>query len=162
MTIKIAINGFGRIGRNVARALFEAGRNDVIKLVAINDLGSIDTNAHLLKYDSVHGRFSGEVAVKGDNLVVNGDVIKVCAERDPTKLPWSELEVDIVLECTGLFAKADKASMHLTAGAKKVLISAPAGSDVKTIVFGVNDKTLSASDTIVSNASCTTNCLAPV
>lgn len=162
MTIKIAINGFGRIGRNVARALFESGRNKEIQLVAINDLGDVNTNAHLFKYDSVHGRFPGEISVQGQDLIINGDPVKVCAERDPAKLPWGKLGVDVVLECTGFFANRDKASVHLQGGAKKVLISAPAGSDVKTVVYGVNQNTLTANDQIVSNASCTTNCLAPM
>ena len=162
MTINIAINGFGRIGRNVARALFESGRNQDIKLVAINDLGDIDANAHLFKYDSVHRQFPGDVKVVDNHIVINGDKVTVCAERDPTKLPWKDLQIDVALECTGLFANREKASMHLTAGAKKVLISAPAGKDVKTIVYGVNHNSLRANDVVVSNASCTTNCLAPL
>ena len=163
MAINIAINGFGRIGRNVTRALYESGLQDSIKIIAINDLASLDDNAHLLKYDSVHGRFQGDVAVENDCLLVNGDAIKVCAERDPSKLPWKELDIDVVLECTGLFATPEKAGVHLDAGAKKVLISAPAGKDVDaTIVYGVNHHVLKASDKIVSNASCTTNCLAPL
>ena len=163
MTIKVAINGFGRIGRNVARALFESDRLGEIELVAINDLGSIETNAHLMRYDSVHGRFPGDVSVTNDGLVINGRTIKVFAERQPSQLPWDELGVDIVMECTGLFASREKASVHLDGGAKKVLISAPAGKDVDaTIVYGVNHHALKASDTIVSNASCTTNCLAPI
>ncbi len=162
MSKKIAINGFGRIGRNIARALFESGKDRKLNLVAINDLGDLETNAHLLKYDSVHGRFPGEVKVENGMLVINGHKIKLYSERDPANLPWGELGVDVVLECTGFFASKEKASVHLKAGAKKVLVSAPAGSDVKTIVFGVNHKTLTANDTIVSNASCTTNCLAPL
>lgn len=162
MPIRVAINGYGRIGRNVLRACYENGRTDEIEIVAINDLGDVEINAHLTQYDTTHGKFVGEVAVKDGNLVVDGDVIKCLSERDPTKLPWGDLNVDIVYECTGLFAKKDKAKMHLDAGAKKVLISAPAGSDVKTIVYGVNHETLSADDVIVSNASCTTNCLAPL
>lgn len=161
MSYKLAINGFGRIGRNVTRALFEAKLNDV-ELVAINDLGDLATNAHLLAYDSVHGRFPGEVRVEGDCLVINGQRVHVCAERNPAQLPWKKLGVDLVMESTGLFASSSKAAAHLEAGAKKVLISAPAGDDVKTIVYGVNQNTLSADDLIVSNASCTTNCLAPM
>lgn len=162
MPIKIAINGYGRIGRNILRALYESGRQKEFQIVAINDLGDANVNAHLTQYDTAHGRFPGEVSVEGDYLIINGDKIRVLAERDPSKLPWAELGVDIVHECTGLFTTQEKAGMHLKAGAKKVLISAPAGNDVKTVVFGVNDKTLQASDLIVSNASCTTNCLAPL
>jgi glyceraldehyde 3-phosphate dehydrogenase len=162
MAIKIAINGYGRIGRNILRALYEGNRRSEFEIVAINDLGDAKINAHLTKYDTAHGRFPGEVSVEGDYLVVNGDKIRVIAQRDPSQLPWGDLGVDVVLECTGLFASKDKAAAHLKAGAKKVLISAPAGNDVKTIVYGVNDKTLEASDVIVSNASCTTNCLAPL
>jgi glyceraldehyde 3-phosphate dehydrogenase len=162
MAIRVAINGYGRIGRNVLRALYEAGRQDEISIVAINDLGDAETNAHLTRFDTAHGRFPGEVGVEGGDLVVNGDRIKVTAERDPSKLPWGELGIDVVFECTGFFASKDKAAMHLQAGAKKVLISAPAGSDLPTIVYGVNHDTLKADDTIVSNASCTTNCLAPL
>ncbi len=163
MTIKVAINGYGRIGRNILRALYEAGRTHEIRIVAINDLGDAQTNAHLTRYDTAHGRFNAEVAVDGDHMVVNGDRIRVCAERDPAKLPWGELGVDVVFECTGLFTTKAKAGAHLTAGAKKVVISAPGGADVdNTIVFGVNHGTLKASDTVISNASCTTNCLAPL
>ncbi len=162
MTIKLAINGYGRIGRNILRALYESGHRKNMQIVAVNDLGDVKTNAYLTRYDSVHGKFKGDVSVEGDNIVVNGDKIKVVAERDPAKCPWRELGIDIVLECTGLFTSKEKAKGHLTAGAKKVLISAPAGSDVKTIVFGVNNQTLTASDDIISNASCTTNCLAPL
>lgn len=162
MTYKIAINGYGRIGRNILRALYESKQHQDLKIVAINDLADLATNAHLTQYDSVHGPFAGTIEVSGDDLVVNGDKISVCAERDPEKLPWGKLGVDVVLECTGLFASREKAGVHLKAGAKKVLISAPAGNDVKTIVYGVNDDTLKADDTIVSNASCTTNCLAPL
>jgi len=162
MAIKVAINGYGRIGRNVLRALYEAGRTDEIQVVAINDLGDAETNAHLTRFDTAHGRFPGEVKVEGDNLVVNGDKIKVLAERDPAKLPWGELGVDLVMECTGLFASKDKAAAHIQGGAKKVLISAPAGKDLPTIVYGVNHDSLKAEDTVVSNASCTTNCLAPL
>ncbi|MEE9425314.1 MAG: type I glyceraldehyde-3-phosphate dehydrogenase [Methylococcales bacterium] len=163
MAIKIAINGYGRIGRNILRALYEAGRTDEFQIVAVNDLGDANTNAHLTRYDTVHGRFPGEISVDGDYMVVNGDRIRVLAERDPSKLPWAELGVDVVHECTGFFASKEKASAHLQGGAKKVLISAPGGSDVDaTIVYGVNDTVLKASDTVVSNASCTTNCLAPL
>ena len=163
MSIKVAINGYGRIGRNVLRALYEANRTGEIEIVAINDLGDSNTNAHLTKYDTVHGKFNAEVSVDGDYMVVNGDRIRVLAERDPAKLPWAELGVDVVHECTGFFANKEKASAHLSAGAKKVIISAPGGKDVDaTIVYGVNHNTLKASDTVISNASCTTNCLAPL
>ena len=163
MSIKIAINGYGRIGRNITRAIFESGRNKEFDIVAINDLGDADTNAYLTRYDTAHGPFPGTVEVDGDHLVINGDRLRVFAERDPSKLPWKELGVDVVLECTGLFRTREKASMHLTAGAKKVLISAPGGGEMDgTIVYGVNHDTLKASDQIVSNASCTTNCLAPL
>lgn len=163
MAIKIAINGYGRIGRNILRALFEANRNKEFDVVAINDLGNTETNAHLTKYDTAHGRFPGEVVVDGDDMIVNGDRIKVFAERDPAKLPWGELDVDVVMECTGFFASKEKASAHIAGGAKKVVISAPGGADVDaTIVYGVNEDTLKSSDTVISNASCTTNCLAPM
>jgi glyceraldehyde 3-phosphate dehydrogenase len=163
MAIKVAINGYGRIGRMVLRALYEAKRTQEIQIVAINDLGDAKTNAHLTRHDTVHGRFNGEVAVDGDSLVVNGDRIRVCAERDPAKLPWGEMGVDVVMECTGLFTSKKKASAHLQAGAKKVVISAPGGEDVDaTIVYGVNHQILKASDTVISNASCTTNCLVPL
>ncbi|MEE9345124.1 MAG: type I glyceraldehyde-3-phosphate dehydrogenase [Methylococcales bacterium] len=163
MAIKIAINGYGRIGRNILRALYESGRTDEFQIVAVNDLGDANTNAHLTRYDTVHGRFPGEITVDGDAMVVNGDRIRVLAERDPSKLPWAELGVDVVHECTGFFATKEKASAHFKGGAKKVLISAPGGSDVDaTIVYGVNHNVLTASDTVVSNASCTTNCLAPL
>jgi glyceraldehyde 3-phosphate dehydrogenase len=163
MPIKVAINGYGRIGRNVLRALYESQRTGEIQIVAVNDLGDPATNAHLTKYDTAHGRFPGDVAVDGDVMVVNGDRIKVLAERDPTKLPWGELGVDVVHEATGLFASKDKASAHLAGGAKKVIISAPGGKDVDaTIVYGVNHGSLKASHTVISNASCTTNCLAPM
>ncbi|ABI58180.1 type I glyceraldehyde-3-phosphate dehydrogenase [Alkalilimnicola ehrlichii MLHE-1] len=163
MAIKVAINGYGRIGRNVLRALYEAGRTDEIQVVAINDLGNAETNAHLTRFDSVHGRFNGEVQVEGDSMIVNGDRVRVLAERDPARLPWGELGVDLVMECTGLFTTREKASAHLQAGAKKVLISAPGGKDVdNTVVFGVNHDTLTPEHTVVSNASCTTNCLAPL
>ena len=163
MTVKIAINGYGRIGRNILRALYESDRTDEMQILAINDLGDAETNAHLTRYDSAHGPFPIDVEVDSDALIVGGDRIRVLAERDPTQLPWRELGVDVVLECTGLFASKEKASAHLEAGARKVLISAPAGKTVDaTIVFGVNDKILTAADTVVSNASCTTNCLAPL
>ncbi|MCP5145488.1 MAG: type I glyceraldehyde-3-phosphate dehydrogenase [Gammaproteobacteria bacterium] len=162
MAIKLGINGYGRIGRNVLRALYEAGRTGEFEIVAINDLGDAKTNAHLTRYDSAHGKFPGTVSVEGDNLVVNGDKIKVLAERDPAKLPWGSLGVDAVLECTGLFTARDKAALHLAGGAKKVVISAPASKADATIVYGVNHKSLKASDEVISNASCTTNCLAPL
>ncbi len=162
MAIKVAINGYGRIGRNVLRALYESGRTD-IQIVAVNDLGDANTNAHLTQYDTVHGKFPGEVSVDGDAMVVNGDRIRVLAERDPSKLPWGELGVDVVHECTGFFASKEKASAHIDGGAKKVIISAPGGKDVDaTVVYGVNENVLKASDTVISNASCTTNCLAPM
>jgi glyceraldehyde 3-phosphate dehydrogenase len=163
MAIKVGINGYGRIGRNVLRALYESGRNKEIQVVAINDLGDAETNAHLTRYDTAHGRFPGEVKVDGDSMVVNGDRIRVLAQRDPSKRPWGELGVDFVLECTGLFTSKAKASAHLAGGAKKVVISAPGGDDVDaTVVYGVNHQILRASHTVISNASCTTNCLAPV
>lgn len=163
MAIKVGINGYGRIGRNVLRALYEAGRSDEIRVVAINDLGDAETNAHLTRVDTAHGRFPGTVEVSNGNLVVNGDEIRVLAERNPADLPWGEMGVDIVMECTGLFASREKASAHLAAGAKKVLISAPAGKDVDaSVVYGVNHDVLRAEHQIVSNASCTTNCLAPL
>jgi glyceraldehyde 3-phosphate dehydrogenase len=161
MTVRVAINGFGRIGRNVLRAIAENGRKD-IEVVGINDLGPVETNAHLLRYDSVHGRFPGEVTVKGDSISVGNGAIKVSAERDPSKLPWKELGVDIALECTGIFTAKDKASAHLTAGAKRVLISAPGENADLTVVYGVNHDKLTKDHLVVSNASCTTNCLAPV
>jgi glyceraldehyde 3-phosphate dehydrogenase len=163
MAIKVGINGYGRIGRNILRALYEGKHGNDIKIVAINDLGDANTNAHLTRFDTVHGRFRGEVQVEGDSMVVNGDRIRVVAQRDPAKLPWGELGVDMVLECTGLFTSKAKASAHLTAGAKKVVISAPGGDDVDaTIVFGVNHNVLKSGMTVISNASCTTNCLAPL
>ena len=163
MAIKVAINGYGRIGRNVMRALYEAGRNGEIQIVAINDLGDAQTNAHLTQYDTAHGKFPGTVTVDGGDLLVNGDRVKVFAERDPAKLPWRDLGVDVVLECTGLFASKAKAGAHIAAGAKKVIISAPGGADVDgTFVYGVNHDQLKASHTVISNASCTTNCLAPL
>jgi len=159
MTVKVAINGFGRIGRNVLRAIMESGRDD-IQVVAINDLGPVETNAHLMRYDSVHGKFPGEVKVDGNTIDVGQGPIEVTAIRDPKELPWGD--VDVALECTGIFASKDKAAVHLENGSSKVLISAPGGSDVKTIVYGVNHDSLTADDRIVSNASCTTNCLSPV
>ncbi len=162
MSIKVAINGYGRIGRNILRAKYESG-NDDIEIVAINDLGDANTNAHLTQYDTAHGRFPGTVVAKDDHIVVNGDKISVFAERDPSKLPWADLGIDVVHESTGFFTSKEKASAHLTAGAKKVIISAPGGNDVDaTIVFGVNHDVLKSSDTVISNASCTTNCLAPL
>ena len=163
MTVKIGINGYGRIGRNVLRALYETGRRDEFEIVAVNDLGDANTNAHLTRHDTAHGPFPFEVSVDGDQMVVDGEAIQVCSERDPSKLPWGALGIDVVMECTGLFRTKDKASMHLQAGARKVLVSAPAGKDVDaTIVYGVNHDTLTADDVVVSNASCTTNCLAPL
>ena len=162
MTIKVAINGYGRIGRNVMRAIYEYNRRDEIQIVAVNDLGDSQTNAHLTRYDTAHGPFQADVSVDGNDLVVNGDRVRVLAERDPAKLPWGEMGVDVVMECTGIFRTSDKASAHLDAGARKVLISAPGGKDMPTIVYGVNHDKLTADDRIVSNASCTTNCLAPV
>jgi len=163
MTIKVAINGYGRIGRNVLRALYEGKRTGEIQIVAINDLGDAETNAHLTQYDTAHGRFPGEVSVDGGDLIVNGDRIKVFAERDPSKLPWGAHGIDVVFECTGLFTTKAKAGAHIAGGAKKVIISAPGGSDVDgTFVFGVNHGELKASHEVISNASCTTNCLAPL
>ena len=163
MAIKVAINGYGRIGRKILRALYEANRTSEIQIVAINDLGDAETNAHLTQYDTAHGKFPGTVTAEGNFLVVNGDKITVCAERDPTKLPWGELGVDVVLECTGLFTTKAKAGAHLTAGAKKVIISAPGGNDIDgTFVIGVNDDQLTSKLEVISNASCTTNCLAPL
>jgi glyceraldehyde 3-phosphate dehydrogenase len=159
MAVKVAINGFGRIGRNVLRSIVEMDRSDV-EVVAINDLGPVETNAHLLRYDSVHGRFPGTVAVQGETIDVGRGPIRVTAEKDPKQLPWSD--VDVALECTGIFTARDKAAAHLENGSKRVLVSAPASGADKTIVYGVNDKALTAEDTVVSNASCTTNCLAPV
>lgn len=163
MTIRVAINGYGRIGRNVLRAHYESGKSHNIEIVAINDLGDPKTNAHLTQYDTAHGKFPGTVTVDGDYMVVNGDRIRVLANRNPAELPWGELNVDVVLECTGFFTSKEKASAHLKGGAKKVIISAPGGKDVDaTIVYGVNHQVLKASDTVISNASCTTNCLAPL
>jgi glyceraldehyde 3-phosphate dehydrogenase len=163
MAIKVGINGYGRIGRNILRALYESKRNSQVQIVALNDLGDAKTNAHLTRYDTVHGKFPGEVTVDGDSMVVNGDRIRVLAERDPAKLPWGDLGVEFVLECTGLFTSKAKAGAHLKGGAKKVMISAPGGDDVDaTIVYGVNHNVLKKDHTVVSNASCTTNCLAPL
>jgi glyceraldehyde 3-phosphate dehydrogenase len=163
MTIRVAINGYGRIGRNILRAHYEDGKKHDIEIVAINDLGDPKTNAHLTRFDTAHGKFPGTVAVDGEYMVVNGDKIRVLAQRNPADLPWGELKVDVVLECTGLFTSKEKASAHLKGGAKKVIISAPGGKDVDaTIVYGVNHDVLKASDTVISNASCTTNCLAPL
>jgi glyceraldehyde 3-phosphate dehydrogenase len=163
MTIKVAINGYGRIGRNVLRAHYEGGKQHDIQIVAINDLGKADTNAHLTKYDTAHGPFPGTVTVDGDHMVVNGDRIRVLANRNPAELPWGELGVDVVMECTGFFTTKEKAGAHLAGGAKKVIISAPGGKDVDaTVVYGVNHGVLKSSHTVISNASCTTNCLAPL
>jgi glyceraldehyde 3-phosphate dehydrogenase len=163
MAIKVAINGYGRIGRNILRALYEGGKKHGIEIVAINDLGNAQTNAHLTRHDTVHGKFPGTIQVDGDAMVVNGDRIKVLAQRNPAELPWGSLGVDVVMECTGLFTSKEKAGAHLKGGAKKVIISAPGGKDVDaTIVYGVNHKALKGSHTVISNASCTTNCLAPL
>ena len=163
MAIKVGINGYGRIGRNTLRALYEAKRTGEIQIVAVNDLGNANTNAHLTRYDTAHGKFDGTVTVDGDSMVVNGDRIRVLSERDPSKLPWGQLGVDVVFECTGIFTSKAKASAHLAGGAKRVLISAPGGNDVDgTVVYGVNHDTLTSAMTVVSNASCTTNCLAPL
>lgn len=162
MTIRVAINGYGRIGRNILRALYESDYRQYIQLVAINDLGDTEFNAHLTKYDSVHGRFPGSVEVEGTSLIINGDEIITVSERDPSKLPWAELDIDVVYECTGFFASRDKAHKHIDAGAKKVIISAPAADADATVVYGVNQDVLTPEAQIISNASCTTNCLAPV
>ena len=163
MTVRVAINGYGRIGRNILRAHYESDKSHDLAIVAINDLGPPETNAHLTRYDTAHGKFPGKVEVQGEEMVVNGDRIKVVAQRDPSKLPWKDLGVDVVMECTGFFTSKEKASAHLAGGAKKVIISAPGGKDVDaTVVYGVNDKQLKASYTVISNASCTTNCLAPL
>jgi len=163
MTIRVAINGYGRIGRNILRAHYEGGKKHDLQFVAINDLGNAQTNAHLTRYDTVHGKFPGTIVVDGEAMVVNGDHIQVCAKRNPAELPWRDLKVDVVLECTGLFTSKEKASAHLTAGAKKVIISAPGGKDIDaTIVYGVNHNVLKSAHTVISNASCTTNCLAPM
>ena len=163
MTIRVAIHGYGRIGRNILRAHYEGGKKHDIQIVAINDLGDPKTNAHLTQYDTAHGKFPGTVGVEGDYMVVNGDKIRVLANRNPAELPWGELKVDVVLECTGFFTSKEKASAHIKGGAKKVIISAPGGKDVDaTVVYGVNHGVLKSSDTVISNASCTTNCLAPL
>ena len=163
MAINVAINGYGRIGRNILRAHYEGGKKHDLQIVAINDLGNAETNAHLTRYDTAHGRFPGRVEVDGESLVVNDDRIKVLAMRNPADLPWGKLGVDVVLECTGLFTSKAKAGAHLTGGAKKVIISAPGGNDVDaTVVYGVNHTTLRGNHTVISNASCTTNCLAPM
>ncbi len=163
MAIKVAINGFGRIGRMTLRSVFETDRTGEIDFVAVNDLGDTETNAYLMKHDTAHGPFPGTVEIDGEDMIVNGDRIKVFSQPDPSKLPWEELGVDVVLECTGIFRTREKAGLHLKAGAKKVLISAPAGKEVDaTVVYGVNHDVIKASDTLVSNASCTTNCLAPM
>jgi glyceraldehyde 3-phosphate dehydrogenase len=163
MAIRVAINGYGRIGRNILRAHYEGGKKHGVDIIAINDLGDPQTNAHLTRYDTAHGRFPGTISVDGEYMVVNGDKIKVCAQKNPAELPWKALGADLVLECTGLFTSKAKAGAHLTAGAKKVIISAPGEKDVDaTVVYGVNHKTLKASDAVISNASCTTNCLAPL
>lgn len=162
MAVKIAINGYGRIGRNVLRAIYEYGRTDEFEIVAINDLGDADSNAHLTQYDTAHGKFAADVSVRDGDLVVNGDRIEVRAERDPSKLPWGDLGVDVVFECTGLFRSKDTAGAHIAAGAKKVIISAPGQNVDNTVVYGVNHDTLRATDEVISNASCTTNCLAPL
>ena len=161
MSVRVSINGFGRIGRNILRAIIESGRDD-IKVVGINDLGPVETNAHLLRYDTVHGRFPAEVKVSGDNIDVGNGPIKVTSIRDPKDLPWKELDVDIAMECTGIFASREKAAMHLEAGAKRVLVSAPASGADLTVVYGVNHNKLTKDHLVVSNASCTTNCLAPI
>ena len=163
MTVRVAINGYGRIGRNILRAHYESGKSHDLQIVAINDLGPPETNAHLTRYDTAHGKFPGKVEVEGDHMVVDGDRIRVVAQRDPAQLPWKDLGVDVVFECTGFFTTKEKASAHLKGGAKKVIISAPGGKDVDaTIVYGVNHQTLKAAHTVISNASCTTNCLAPL
>lgn len=162
MTIRVAINGYGRIGRNVLRALYESDKKDLISIVAINDLGDAEINAHLTKFDTVHGKFNGEVSVEGEYLVVNGDRIKTISERNPAFLPWDKLDVDVVFECTGFFTSRDKAAFHLESGAKKVIISAPASDVDATIVHGINHDILTSDHQIISNASCTTNCLAPI
>ena len=160
--ITIAINGYGRIGRNIVRAIYENGLNSSVRIAAINDLGDISVNAHLTKYDTTHGRFNADVRIEGEYLVINGDPILITSERNPANLPWKSLNIDVVYECTGLFTKRQAAEAHLTAGARKVLISAPAEGADATIVYGVNHQILKATDTVVSNASCTTNCLAPL
>jgi glyceraldehyde 3-phosphate dehydrogenase len=161
-TIKVAINGFGRIGRNVLRALYESGYRDQIQVVAINDLGDAEINAHLLKFDTVHGRFNGDVELGENSIIVNGDVIKITSERNPSDLPWGENNIDVVFECTGIFTSRAKAAAHIEAGAKKVIISAPANDSDLTVVYGINHQLLNANHQVISNASCTTNCLAPI
>src|SRR5204863_7606512 len=161
MAIRVAINGFGRIGRNILRAIYESNRKD-IEVVAANDLGPVETNAHLLRFDSVHGRFPGEITVKGDSISLGNGALKITAERDPSRLPWKDLGVDVALECTGIFTSKEKAAAHLTAGAKRVLVSAPADGVDLTVVYGVNHDKLTRDHRVVSNGSCTTNCLAPV
>jgi glyceraldehyde 3-phosphate dehydrogenase len=163
MTVRVAINGYGRIGRNILRSHYEGGKKHDLAIVAVNDLGPPETNAHLTRHDTTHGKFPGKVEVDGDHMVVNGDRIRVVAQRDPAQLPWGQLGVDVVLECTGFFTSKEKASAHIKGGAKKVIISAPGGKDVDaTVVYGVNHDTLKAAHTVISNASCTTNCLAPL
>ena len=163
MAIKVGINGYGRIGRNIMRALYESKRTKEIQIVAINDLGDTNTNAHLTQYDTAHGKFPGSITIENDNMIVNGDKVRVLSERDPSKLPWGELGIDVVHESTGFFTSKAKAQAHINAGAKKVIISAPGGSDVDaTVVYGVNDDVLRSTHTVISNASCTTNCLAPI
>ena len=163
MVIKVGINGYGRIGRNILRALYESKRTNEIQIVAINDLGDTSTNAHLTQYDTAHGKFPGTITIENDSMIINGDKVRVLSERDPSKLPWGELGVDVVIESTGFFTSKAKAQAHINSGAKKVIISAPGGSDVDaTVVYGVNDEVLRSTHTVISNASCTTNCLAPV
>ena len=163
MTIKVGINGYGRIGRNILRALYESKRTDEIQIVAINDLGDTSTNAHLTQYDTAHGKFPGTITIENDSMIIDGDKVRVLSERNPSKLPWGELGVDVVIESTGFFTSKAKAQAHIDGGAKKVIISAPGGSDVDaTVVYGVNDKVLRSTHTVISNASCTTNCLAPI
>ena len=163
MAIKVGINGYGRIGRNILRALYESKRTNEIQVIAINDLGDTNTNAHLTQYDTAHGKFPGTITIENDDMVINGDKVRVLSERDPSKLPWGELGVDVVIESTGFFTSKAKAQAHINGGAKKVIISAPGGSDVDaTVVYGVNDGVLRSTHTVISNASCTTNCLAPV
>ena len=163
MVIKVGINGYGRIGRNILRALYESKRTNEIQIVAVNDLGDTNTNAHLTQYDTAHGKFPGTITIENDSMIINGDKVGVLSERDPSKLPWGELGVDVVIESTGFFTSKAKAQAHINGGAKKVIISAPGGSDVDaTVVYGVNDGVLRSTHTVISNASCTTNCLAPV
>lgn len=162
MAIRVAINGYGRIGRNILRALYESNDYKEIKIVAINDLGDAKINAHLTQYDTVHGRFGATVEVDGDSLIVNGDRIRICSERNPSNLPWAEMDIDVVYECTGIFSDRDKAAAHIEAGAKKVIISSPAKGADATVVYGINHQDLTAQHQIISNASCTTNCLAPI